>query len=745
MNLTTISMPKKEARAAFLEYRRAVRQRHNAEDEAIMRGYRAMSLGRQIIDLHQVMREAGVAVRRAGDVGPDAAGAGCVGGDANGGKELMLNGLIIDGFAGGGGASLGIKRAVGRSPDIAINHDADAIAMHTANHPETLHVREDVWLTKLRDLVNGRPVWFLWLSPDCKDFSRAKGGVPVDKRIRSLAWVAVKWASQIRPRAIFLENVREFAEWGPLLPLWECRGCQWEGTEGQATLARTRRRCPRCNSLRIRPTDRCIPDPNKRGMTFRLFCNRLRGLGYTVEYRNLNAADYGAPTHRRRLFLVARCDGQPIEWPEATHGDARKVDQRPLFGPKLRPWRTAAECIDWSIPCPSIFGRKRELKPATLRRIALGLKRYVLENPQPFIVGVGGAEYAAKPRSTDAPFSTVLPHDRKALVTPYFVPVTHSGERRAHPAGEPLPTITSANGGEFAVVAPVIATLAHGEATGTFGDSRTHHVEKPLTTIHAGGGNHALVAAFMAKHYGGMVGVPVESPLTTTTARGTQNQLVAANLVHLNYGDKQWSDLREPMRTVTTGKHAALVYSFLVKYFGTAIGQHLTDPLHTITGKDRFGLVTVTIAGELYVIVDIGMRMLKARELATAQGFDSDYVLTGSNTSQVAKIGNSVSPHVAEALVRANMAGLFTYHPEMGDAKPEAQIEASLSHYGRRYFLCTPLELKGRGIEKIGTLKSGDLTPTAQHKVGWHDYKVTEKAFEKICQQYSVSYEMLLD
>lgn len=526
----------------------------------------------------------------------------------------MKRELIIDSFAGGGGASTGITAALGRAPDIALNHDAHALAMHAANHPETHHVLEDVWRADLRGLVGRRKVGLLWLSPDCKHFSRAKGAVPVDKAVRSLAWIAVRWANQVKPRVIVLENVREFAEWGPCVPRWEC-GCGWKGTEGQATLKRTRRVCPRCESPRIRPTDEVVPDPDRRGMTFRLFVNRLRGAGYVVAWKNLDAADFGAPTHRRRLFLVARRDGAPIEWPEPTHGDPKRLDAQPLFS-RLKPWRTAAECIDWTLPCPSIFDRPRPLAEKTLRRIALGIKRYVLDSHQPFIV-----------------------------------PITHSGERRSYGAKEPLPTVTTATRGELALVVPTLVQTGYSERVGQA--PRALDLHAPLGTVVSGGQKHALVAAYLAKHFGGMVGVGIDTPLPTATTIATQNQIVAANLVRMNHGDKQWSPVDEPLSTVTSqGNKAGLVYAFLSKYFGTAIGARVDGPAPTATTKHRLGLVTVTVAGEPYTIVDIGMRMLQPRELAAAQGFPADYVLTGTKTSQVARIGNSVCPPVAEAIVR---------------------------------------------------------------------------------------------
>ncbi len=638
----------------------------------------------------------------------------------------MEHELIIDSFAGGGGASLGIEWALGRSPDIAINHDADALAMHAANHPHTIHVKENVWETDLRQLTGGKPVGLLWASPDCKHFSRAKGAVPVQKEIRSLAWVVVKWASQVKPRQIMLENVREFADWGPLVPQWTCP-CGWKGTEGQAILARTRRRCPRCNSLRIKVTLDLMPDPMKKGMTFRLFCNRLRGLDYQVEYRNLNAADFGAPTHRRRLFLIARCDGAPIEWPEPTHGDPKKLSATPLFA-QLKPWRTAAECIDWSIPCPSIFDRKRPLADKTMRRIAMGIKRYVLDAAEPFIVGVGGRMGQTEPASVNDPVNTITAKNDRCVVTPYVVPITHAGERTVPGIDEPLPTITTAHRGELALISPTLIQTGYGEREGQA--PRCLDLNAPLGTVVSDGQKHALVAAFLAKHFGGheTPGTPLDNPVDTITAkdhhsvvsafltkfRGECNgvpitdamptitsgegsarpagaphalALTTANLIRMNHGAKQWNAIDEPMPTVTTQhnktglvaanlirfnhddsgvpisaplptvtqvNHAALVYSFLVKYFGTAIGANLWHPMPTATTNDRFGLVTVTIHGELYVIVDIGMRMLTPRELANAQGFPSDYILTGTKTSQVARIGNSVCPPVAQAIAAAN-------------------------------------------------------------------------------------------
>jgi DNA (cytosine-5)-methyltransferase 1 len=541
-----------------------------------------------------------------------------------GSNMLKDSELIVDSFAGGGGASVGIEKALGRPVDIAINHNADAIAMHAANHPRTRHLTEDVWKVSPKEATAGRSVGLLWASPDCKHFSRAKGSKPVEKKIRSLAWIVVRWVLECSPRIIVLENVREFEEWGPLLPRQVCRACGWKGTEGQTLLARKRRRCPECESLNLTVTEELVPDPKRKGLTFRKFVGRLKGLGYSVQWRTLDAADFGSPTHRRRLFMVCRNDGEPIQWPEPTHADPKKIDGPGLFGQTERPWRTAAECIDWSIPCPSIFDRKRPLAEKTLKRIALGIKRYVLDNPRPFLVNL-----------------------------------THTGERRNPSVDEPLPTVTTAHRGEYGVIAPTLINCANGDK-GRWGNGALD-IKTPINTIHSGGKNFALVSTFIAKHFGDAVGTTIDRPLPTTTTRGTQNQIVAANLVRFNHDDAG-VDIERPAPSVTTNNHAALVYSFLIRYFGTAIGQHVTAPLYTVTGKDRFGLVTVMIDGELFVIVDIGMRMLTPRELARCQGLDDSFILTGTKTSQVARIGNMVCPQPAEAIIRANCCAEMAEH-----------------------------------------------------------------------------------
>lgn len=449
--------------------------------------------------------------------------------------------LVVDNFAGGGGASTGIERAIGRPVDIAINHDPEAVAMHQANHPQTLHLCESVWDVNPCEVCAGRPVGLAWFSPDCKHFSKAKGGKPVEKKIRGLAWVAVRWAATVQPRVICLENVEEFITWGPL-------------------------------------TQDGRPCPRNRGREFRAFVNALHRLGYAVEWRELRACDYGAPTSRKRLFLVARRDGQPIVWPEPTHGPGRK------------PYRTAAECIDWSIPCPSIFERERPLADATLRRVAAGIQRYVIDAAEPFIVRLGHTG--------------------------------HGDAGKVRSVREPLSTVTSK--AEHLLVAPTLVQTGYGERDGQA--PRVPGLDKPLGTIVAGGAKHALVAAFLAKHYGGVVG----------------------------------QDLRRPIGTVTATDHHSLVAAFLIKFYGCG-GQWAAcdEPMHTLPTRDRMGLVTV--AGEQYRIVDIGLRMLQPRELARAQGFGEDYLLEAPHLgrplpkhAQVRMIGNSVCPPLAEALVRAN-------------------------------------------------------------------------------------------
>lgn len=464
---------------------------------------------------------------------------------------LPLDGWTFNYFAGGGGVCCGSEEATGRPCDVNVNHNQHAVTVHALNFPQTIHHRVDVWdICPVRDLPAGRCAWF-WASPDCRHFSSAKGKAPLDKKIRGLAWVVLRVAAKRRPPIIFLENVREFLGWGPL--------------------NRGRR-----------------PIKKKVGHTFAKFVGQLTALGYVVEHRVVDAADFGTPSHRKRLILIARCDGRPIVWPEATHG--------PGCG---KPWRSAAECIDWSVPAPSIFGPRksgRPLAPKTLARIAEGIRRFVL-NGKPFVVNL-----------------------------------THGG--RMEPADEPLRTVTGAHRGEKAVVIPTLIQTGYGEREGQ--RPRAMDLHQPLGTVVAGGAKHALVCAYLVKHYGGVFGVPLTDPAGTVTAKDHHA------LATVSLGD----DLAGALR----------VAAFMTKFYGTSTGSDLRDPCPSVTAQGQhLGLVTVTIAGVEHTIVDIGMRMLTPRELARAMGFKDSYRLVGSETDQIARIGNSVPPPLAAAHIRANV------------------------------------------------------------------------------------------
>lgn len=503
--------------------------------------------------------------------------------------------LVVDNFAGGGGASIGIAKAVGRSVDIAINHDVEALRMHQANHPETRHFCENILDIDPVKVCAGRPVGMAWFSPDCTHHSKAKGGKPRKKEIRALAWIVVKWAAKVKPRVIFLENVEEFQDWGPL-------------RDGQPIKAR-------------------------KGETFRRWVSQLEALGYVVDWRLLSAHDYGAPTTRKRLFLVARCDGQPIKWPKPTHGK----------GLGLKPYRTAAECLDFSIPCPSIFLTKEEAKVMgvirplaenTLKRIAKGLKRYVLDEAKPFIVTLSHGSERFRGQSIDKPLPTITGTNQHGLCAPYLVGIDNksSGDSSAWGPKEPVRTITTEN--RFALIGAFAMTTSHTKSTGRC--MHANSLMDPLRTITANN-DKALVSTFIAKHYGGVVGHDVERPLGTVTTVD-HHSLVSA------FMEKHSDGARLSRKD--------MVSAFFVKYYGCGDGAPVTESMHTITTKDRFGLVQVQ--GQDYEVVDIGLRMLQPRELARAQGMPEDYKLPGTKTRQVRCIGNSVSPPPAEALVRAN-------------------------------------------------------------------------------------------
>lgn len=630
--------------------------------------------------------------------------------------------LIIDSFAGGGGASTGIEMALGRSPDVAINHNAAALALHAANHSDTLHLDSNIWDVDPVEVAKGRPVGLLWASPDCKHFSKAKGSSVRDRNIRDLAWVVVDWAEKVKPDVILMENVEEFKTWGPV------------GEDGR-------------------------PVKEFSGITFELWAKRLRKAGYKLQWRELRACDYGAATIRKRFFMVARRDGRPIVWPKPTHGDPRSAAVRKG---KLLPWRTAAECIDWSIPCPSIFDTAEQIKDKlglrairplasnTLARVARGMGRYVLGADRPFIVNL---THSARLEDADAPLRTITCANRgeKALVSPSItrfnggatgqdmreplatvtanswikkpggaVPlgliapslVRHFGASVGQRTDAPAPTTTAGGGGKTGVVAPVLTYAQHGGANRRADDPahtitaskkdqnalispvlvQTGYGERqgqaprcldphaPLGTIVAGGAKHAPAAVFLAQHNSQRTGVnpgrPADAPVSTLTA---------------------------------SCSHQSVVAPWFAKYYGTGDGARTDDPAHTITTKDRFGhceatlmappfepeheqrarevadflrahgewdggdFVTLTIDGQTFVVVDIGMRMLTPRELFNAQGFPRDYVIEGiwqerdgewtfsefPKHTQISCCGNSVCPDLAEALASANCAHLI--------------------------------------------------------------------------------------
>lgn len=560
------------------------------------------------------------------------------------GKERMRE-LIVDNFAGGGGASTGIEMAIGRSVDIAINHDPDAIAMHKVNHPATKHYCENVWDVDPAEARAGRPVGLAWFSPDCTHFSRAKGGKPVDKNIRGLAWVTLRWAYTVRPRVIMLENVPEIRTWGPLgadnRPMKERAGETFEGFINALS----------CGLPKSHPafSEMCsalgINENSDEAETL------SRGLGYDVEYRILKSCDYGAPTTRTRFYLIARSDGKKIVWPEPTH--APKDSEAVKNGSKL-PYRTAAECIDWSIPAKSIFERDKPLAENTLRRIARGIQKFVVENPEPFIVAIGQTGGGDRVSSIYEPLRTVVSKAECCLITPTIM--SNNTGNIGVGADDPVPTVTTGN--RNYLVAPTLIQY-HDEQGND--EVRGQSVEEPVMTVDTSN-RYALACAHIMKNYAGGytgAGSAVDNPLDTVTAKD-HNSLVTAHILTMRRNmDGQKID--EPLSTIScSGAHHAEVQAFLVKYFSTGAAKPVSEPLDTITTKDRFAVVTVH--GEDYIITDIKMRMLQPRELFNAQGFPADYIIDHDadgnpypKSKQVARCGNAVTPPVSAALVRVNL------------------------------------------------------------------------------------------
>lgn len=530
----------------------------------------------------------------------------------------MINGeLIVDNFAGGGGASTGIELATGYCVDIAINHDPEAIRMHKANHPSTKHYCESVWDVDPVKVCGGRPVGLAWFSPDCKHFSKAKGGKPKNKKIRGLAWVALRWAALVRPRVIMLENVEEFKTWGPLN-----RGHR--------------------------------PIKAKQGVTFRRFVSQLEDLGYAVEHRELVAADYGTPTMRRRFFLVARCDGRPIIWPEPTHAPA---DSPEVEAGNKMPYVGAHTQIDFFLPCPSIFDTAEEIKEKygikavrplaenTMKRIARGIKKFVLDNPEPFIVQVN-----------------------------------HGGERKPQDIREPMPTITGKHG--FGIVSPMLIQY-HSETIQK--EVRGQGIEDPIMTVDASN-RYGLVTSFLHKYYDGGykgAGDDIKNPLPTVTSID-HNSICAATLIQMN-NHCDGRNIEHPLPTITAGDgHFGEVRALLIKYYGQGTGQDIRKPLDTVTANDRFGLVT--IRGVDYQIADIGLRMLEPKELYGCNGVPEDYITDHdcdgniiSRSEQVKKAGNMVCPPIAAALVKANL-------PEMCVARRQKNMQIRQESGGQMIF-----------------------------------------------------------
>lgn len=608
-------------------------------------------------------------------------------------QDTLFNELIVDNFAGGGGASVGIELAVGRPVDIAINHDADAIAMHKVNHPYTEHYQEDVFAIDPVKVTCGRPVGIAWFSPDCKHFSKAKGDKPVDKKIRGLSWIIFKWAmSAVAPRCIFMENVEEIQTWGPLKevdgelhPDPARAGETFKGFISMLTTGISKDHpafAEACEFLKIEPDSEQAD-------------KLAYGLGYNVKYKILKACDYGAPTIRKRFYLIAKNDGQPIVFPEVAYGESDG----------LEPYKTAAECIDWTLPCPSIFGRKRPLAVNTQRRIARGLDKFVIKNPKPFIMQMN---FDNVPQDIDNPMSTQTTVNHHFVVNPSIVPIGY-GERRGqaprvNDSAEPLSTVVSSCKQNICV--PSIVQY-HSEQNNS--EVRGQNVDEPLKTVDTQP-RYGVNACYLTKYFSGdrVNASATDAPNPTVTAHD-HSALIAADIVHYYGGADHTSkadsplatvvtkprhylteshlcvlrnnmgckSLQEPMPTLTTSPgHMAQIVTYLQKIDTVQDLGHWSEVrelLNAYAGYDiaEDEILIIEIDGVSHFISDIGMRMLKARELKLAQGFPTDYVIdiesvTGkkySEAKQIARLGNAVCPPVATALIRANC-------PEMAYRKP---------------------------------------------------------------------------
>lgn len=579
-------------------------------------------------------------------------------------QETMTGEIIVDNFAGGGGASTGIEIATGMAVAIAINHDPAAILMHKTNHPYTEHLQASVWDVDPKTVCRGRPVGLAWFSPDCKHFSKAKGAALVDRKIRGLAWITLRWAAEVRPRVIILENVEEFQTWGPV-------------RKGK-------------------------PVKKLAGTTFRKFIRQLEELGYTVEYRELIAADYGAPTSRKRFYMIARCDGKPIVWPKPTHSKTG-ADGLPR-------WRSAAEIIDWSLPCPSVFATKAEimdryglkavrpLAKNTMRRIIRGVDKFTIRSGKPFIVPTGYGErkgQAPRVHDMDAPFPTVVGTGKENLCKPLLAPVTvtNTSNSVGGTVGEPVHTVTTA--GNQMLVTPFLAECNHSGGGHVAPVTDAH---KTITAKHTGGIVAPALIQYHTEQTEHVRASGLGTPIHTVDASNRYG-LTCANLVEY-YTCGRPLDVQEPMHTVTSHDREAVVAAHVVKFKGDNLGHGADEPMQTVTtsagefavckvylakmhGGDELGywplirdllnefcgytlaedeVLLLEISGALYYIADIGLRMLSPRELYNAMGFPPDYIIDRDyegneykKSAQVARCGNAVCPPVASALVRANL------------------------------------------------------------------------------------------
>lgn len=578
------------------------------------------------------------------------------------GQIDLLGEIIVDNFAGGGGASTGMELATGRPVDIAINHDPDAILMHKTNHPYTEHLQASVWDVDPREVCRGRPVGLAWFSPDCKHFSKAKGAALVDRNIRGLAWIVLRWAALVRPRVIMLENVEEFVTWGPV-------------RKGK-------------------------PVKKKTGQTFRKWKFQLEELGYQIEHREIVAADLGAPTTRKRFVLIARCDGRPIVWPERTHAPR---DSEEVRTGKLLPWRSAAEIIDWSVPSYSVFASKQEIKEKygvnavrpladnTMRRVIRGVDKFTIRSGEPFIVECnhGGDGHT---RGVAEPVNTVTGKYTGGICEPLFAPVTFSNTNGSvgFPANKPVHTITT-DGKQILSSASLIQY--HTEQTENV---RANGMGAPLPTADTSN-RYGLTTANLVEYFSTGRPIDVTEPMHTVTSH--DREAVVCAHISKYFGGVVGAGLAEPMPTVTAIDHNALTAAHVVEFKGRDIGQHPRKPLRTITasagefatchaylakadGRDLMHwpeirallnkhcgysladdeVLLLRIGGVFYFIADILLRMLMPRELYNAMGFPPDYKIERDymgneygKTKQVARCGNAVCPPMATALVRANL------------------------------------------------------------------------------------------